>query len=102
VSPRLKKYLKRKGSPFNPESSTRKSPCLLLSKQLSTTREDIVNDSSSDSELSPSQLSAFPSPDPADILLDEYSERSHQIIKKQGRPPKNQRKRNSATDSQIY
>ena len=45
----------------------------------------------------PSQLSAFPSPVPADILLDDDSERSNQIIKKQGRPPKNQRKRNVAT-----
>ena len=92
-----KKYLKRNGAPFTPESSTRKSPRLLLSKQLSTTREDIANDSSTDSELSPSQLSAFTSPVPADILLDDDSERSHQIIKKQGRPPKNQRKRNAAT-----
>jgi hypothetical protein len=82
LSPRLKRYLKRKGSPFPPESSTRKSPRLLLSKQLSTTREDIANDSSTDSELSPSQLSAFPSPVPADILLDDDSERSHQIFKK--------------------
>ena len=81
---------------FTPEPSKRKSPRLLLvSKQLSTTREDIANDSSTDSELSPSQLSAFTFPVPADILLDEYSERSHQIFKKQGRPPKNQRKRNS-------
>jgi hypothetical protein len=39
----------------------------------------------------------LPSPVPADILLDDDSERSHQIIKKQGRPPKNQRKRNAAT-----
>ena len=92
-----KKYLKRNGAPFTPESSTRKSPRLLLSKQLSTTREDIANDSSTDSELSPSQLSAFTSSLPADILLDDDSERSHQIIKKQGRPPKNQRKRNAAT-----
>ena len=67
-----KKYLKRNGAhPFTPESSTRKSPRLLLSKQLSTTREDITNDSSTDSESSPSQLSAFTSPVPADILLDE-------------------------------
>ena len=64
-----KKYLKRNGAPFTPESSTRKSPRLLLSKQLSTTREDIANDSSTDSKLSPSQLSAFTSPVPADILL---------------------------------
>jgi hypothetical protein len=70
-----KKYLKRNSAPFTPESSTKKSPILLLSKQLSTTREDIANDSSTDSELSPSQLSAFPSPVPADILLDEDSER---------------------------
>ena len=31
------------------------------------------------------------------FLLDDDSERSHQITKKQGRPPKNQRKRNAAT-----
>ena len=61
------------------------------------TREDIANDSSTDSELSPSQLSAFTSSLPADILLDDDSERSHKIIKKQGRPSKNQRKRNAAT-----
>ena len=97
LSPRLKKYLKIKGSPFTPESSKRNSPRLLLSKHLSITREDIANDSSTDSDLSPSQLSAFTSPVPADILLDDDSERSHQIIKKQGRPPKNQRKRNAAT-----
>ena len=39
LSPCLKKYLKRKGATFTPESSRRKSPRLLLSKQLSTTRE---------------------------------------------------------------
>ena len=39
LSPCLKKYLKRKGSPFTPELSTRKSPRLLLSKQLSTTSQ---------------------------------------------------------------
>ena len=44
-SKKAKKYLKRNGAPFTPESSTRKSPCPLLSKQLSTTREDIANDS---------------------------------------------------------
>ena len=64
LSKEPKKYLKRNGAPFTPESSTRKSPRLLLSKQLSTTREDIANDSSTDSELSPSQLSAFTSPVP--------------------------------------
>ena len=83
---------------FTPEPSKRKSPRLLLvSKQLSTTREDIANDSSTDSDLSPSQLSAFTSPVPADILLDDDSKRSHQIIKKQGRPSKNQWKRNAVT-----
>ena len=92
-----KKYLKRNGAPFTPESPTRKSPRLQLSKQLSTTREDIANDSSTDSELFPSQLFAFTSPVPAVILFDDDSERSHQIIQKQGRPPKNQRKRNAAT-----
>ena len=97
LSPRLKKHLKRKGSTITPESSTRMSPRLLLSKQLTTTREDIANDSSTHSELSPSQLSAFTSPVPADILLDDDSGMSHQTIKKEGRPPKNQRKINAAT-----
>jgi len=92
-----KKYLKRNGTPPSTlESWTKKSPRLLLSKQLYTTRENIANDSSTDSELSPSQLSVFTSPVPADILLDDDSERSHQIIKKQGLPPKIQRKRNAA------
>jgi hypothetical protein len=58
---------------FTPELSTRKSPCL-LSKQLSATREHIANDHfGTDSELSPSQLSAFSFPVPADILLDNLS-----------------------------
>jgi hypothetical protein len=68
VIQKTKQYLKRRnGAQVTPESSTRKSPCL-LSKQLSATREDIANDhSSKDSELSPSQLSAFSSPVLADI-----------------------------------
>ena len=59
--------------------------------------EKNANDSSTNSELFPSQLSALTSTAPADILLDDDSKRSHRIIKKQGRPPKNQRKRNAAT-----
>ena len=71
---------------------------VLLSKQLLQPEKVLpMTRSSTDSELSPSQLSAFTSPVPADILLDDDSERSHQIIKKQGRSPKNQRKRNAAT-----
>ena len=83
-SPRLKQNLKRNGASLTPELSTRKTPRLLLSKQLSTSREDIVNDSSTDYELPPFQLSAFTSPDPADILSDDDSEGSHQNIKKKG------------------
>ena len=84
-SEELKKYLKRKGAPLTPESTTRKSPRLLLSKKLSTTREDIANDSSIDSELSPSPSAAFSFPVPADILLDEdFYEKSQIIIKKRG------------------
>jgi hypothetical protein len=85
-----KKHLKTNGDLFTPESSTRKSPHL-LSKPLPATREDIANDSSINSELSPSQLSAFLSPVPADTLLDD-SEKCQIIIKKHGKPPKDKKK----------
>ena len=55
--------------------------------------EDNVNDrSSTDSELFPSQLSVFSSPVPANILLDDESEKSQIINKKCGRPPKYMKK----------
>ena len=98
LSPCLKKYLKRKGSPFtllNHQqgillASYYQSNFLLPQKILPMTQVQILN------YLLP-KLSAFTSPVPADILLDDDFKRSHQTIKKQGRPPKNQRKRNAAT-----
>ena len=46
-----KDYLKQNGTP---ESSKRKAPHLLVSKHLSSNREDIAYDSSTDSKFSPS------------------------------------------------
>jgi hypothetical protein len=97
LSPCLKKYLKRKSSPFTPDSLTRKhvsSPSTTI-KATSTTREGIANDSLKYRF----RIISFPIVCIyiSSSLLDDDSERYHQIIKKQGRPSKNQRKRKAAT-----